>query len=86
MNNFLKRKKIACFFKMLGNRLICLLGGEACELTCLLGEHTLCINGNDNRDFGIIFANHEVLNTVTGRSVNTAGARFESYMIADDNK
>ena len=82
----MKGEKISCFFKMLCNRLISLFRCEAGKFACFFCEPALCINGHNDRNFGIVFANNKVFNTVAGSSVNTAGARIKRYMIADDNK
>ncbi|CCY66560.1 putative uncharacterized protein [Clostridium sp. CAG:678] len=86
VDDLLQSKQIARFFKMLCDRLVCLIRCEAGKLARLLSKPAVRVNRNNNRQFGIVFADFKVLNTMAGSGMNAAGTAFQRNVITHDNK
>ena len=86
MLNLFEGEQCADFIKVLCDRLICIISRKTCKLTCFLGKNTLFVNRNDDRNFLVFLAYNEVVNTVTGSSMNTTGTAFKSNVVADNNE
>ncbi len=86
MLNLFKSKEIACFFKVLSDWLICFLGLKGLQTGLLPRLNSPYRHGNNYRDFRIVFANDEVVNTGGRELCERSLSAFKSYVVANDNK
>ena len=85
VDDLLHREQGVVVLKALCYRLVGVSGLETCKVACFLGQHALCVNGNDDFEHSLVLvADLKVLQTEAGSGMNAACTTVEGYMVADD--